>query len=111
MGDVVFGFIHDFGPDEELSARRGGGAFLDGVALPTEPASAAPPTASSSCVGIESAEPRWVREAADDLDDAAYRVRALGTIAVYALPGRRRADGRHGHDQELPRASTRPPAS
>ena len=30
MGDVVFGFVHDFGPDEEWTAVKGGGAFLNG---------------------------------------------------------------------------------
>ena len=45
------------------------------------PASAAAPTASSSCSAIESADPRWVRDAADALAERAYRLRALGTIA------------------------------
>jgi fructose-1,6-bisphosphatase/inositol monophosphatase family enzyme len=30
MKDVVFGFVHDFGTGEEWTARRGGGAFLNG---------------------------------------------------------------------------------
>ena len=33
MADVVFGFVQDFGPDEEWVATRGGGATLNGVAL------------------------------------------------------------------------------
>src|SRR4029078_3007249 len=33
MADVVFGFVQDFGPDEEWVATRGGGARLNGVAL------------------------------------------------------------------------------
>ena len=82
MGDVVFGFIHDFGPDEEFSARRGGGAFLNGVALSTEPGERRAADGRLELVGIESAEPRWVREVADDLTEAAFRVRALGAIAV-----------------------------
>ena len=32
-------------------------------------------------LGIESADPRWVRDAADALAERAYRLRALGTIA------------------------------
>ena len=82
MRDVVFGFIHDFGPGEEWTARRGGGAFLDGVALSTEPRERRSAAGKLEVLGIESADPRWVREAADDLAKAAYRVRALGTIAA-----------------------------
>jgi myo-inositol-1(or 4)-monophosphatase len=33
MGDVTFGFVHDFGSGEEWTAERGGGAFIDGVRL------------------------------------------------------------------------------
>src|SRR5690349_19936410 len=33
MADVFFGFVQDFGPQEEWLARRGGGAQLDGVTL------------------------------------------------------------------------------
>ena len=81
MADVVFGFVHDFGPEEEWVARRGAGAALNGVALD--------PTASEGrvrgkleLVGIESADPRWVRESADALVSAAHRLRAVGAIAV-----------------------------
>src|SRR3954447_21998919 len=33
MADVVFGFVQDFGPDEEWVAWRGGGAQLGGLEL------------------------------------------------------------------------------
>ena len=33
-------------------------------------------------LGIESADPRWVRDSADALADAAHRLRAIGAIAV-----------------------------
>src|SRR6478672_4813122 len=33
MGDVEFGFVHDFGSEEEWTARRGEGAFLNGHLL------------------------------------------------------------------------------
>ena len=82
MRDVVFGFIHDYGPGEEWSARRGGGAFLDGVALPTEARERRTGDGKLEVLGIESAEPHWVREAADALAEVTYRVRALGTIAA-----------------------------
>ena len=49
MADVTFGFVQDFGPDEEWVATRGGGATLNGVRLDPASASAAGrPTASSS---------------------------------------------------------------
>src|SRR3954462_7526979 len=33
MGGVVFGYVHDLGPEEEWGARRGEGAWLDGERL------------------------------------------------------------------------------
>ena len=33
MDDVVFGFVYDFGANEEWTATRGGGAFLNGEPL------------------------------------------------------------------------------
>ena len=33
MGDVVFGYVYDFGSGEEWTATRGGGAQLNGAAL------------------------------------------------------------------------------
>ncbi len=82
MGDVVFGFVHDFGPDEEWVAIRGQGATLDGQVLSTEPAERRSSSGKLELLGIESADPRWIRDAADGLADAADRIRALGTIAV-----------------------------
>jgi myo-inositol-1(or 4)-monophosphatase len=82
MGDVFFGFVHDFGPDEEWVARRGAGAHRDGVRLPTDVPERCSPDGKLEVLGLESADPRWIRAVADDLADAAYRVRALGAIAV-----------------------------
>ena len=81
MADVRFGFVYDFGPEEEWVAVAGQGANLDGVRLETD----CPERrldGKLELLGIESADPRWIREAADDIADAAYRVRAMGTIAV-----------------------------
>ena len=33
-------------------------------------------------LGIESADPRWIKASIDALEDTAYRLRALGTIAA-----------------------------
>ena len=82
MGDVFFGFVHDFGPDEEWAASRGEGATLDGQPLSTDPAERRSGAGKLELLGIESADPRWIRDAVDDLADTADRVRALGTIAV-----------------------------
>src|SRR4051795_3643181 len=64
MRDVVFGFVQDFGPDEEWVAWRGGGAQLDGVAL--DPAIEERRTGDGKLevLGIESADPRWVVQSA-----------------------------------------------
>jgi myo-inositol-1(or 4)-monophosphatase len=82
MADVAFGFVYDYGPEEEWTARRGEGAFLDGVRL--DPSAGERRTADGriELLGIESADPRWVRDAADDLAASCHRLRALGTIAV-----------------------------
>jgi myo-inositol-1(or 4)-monophosphatase len=81
MRDVVFGFVHDFGPGEEWWARRGEGARLDG--RPLDPAAPERRVRGKlELVGVESADPRWVRDSADELAESAHRLRALGAIAV-----------------------------
>jgi myo-inositol-1(or 4)-monophosphatase len=82
MADVVFGYVHDLGPDEEWVASRGGGAYFDGRALDTTPRERRADGDKLEVLGIESADPRWVAEAADDLRDSAHRLRALGSIAI-----------------------------
>ena len=82
MGDVLFGYVYDFGPGEEWVARRGEGATLDGARLPTEPGERRGADGKLEVIGIESADPRWIAQAADALTGISYRVRALGTIAV-----------------------------
>jgi myo-inositol-1(or 4)-monophosphatase len=76
MADVEFGFVHDFGAGEELSAVRGEGARLNGVRIePCEPA-------SLEVVGIDSANPSWILGAIEALQERAYRVRVIGSIAI-----------------------------
>ncbi len=81
MADVFFGYVYDFGPEEEWIARRGEGAWLDGRRLPTDAGERRGGDGRLELLGIESADPRWIREAADALAERAYRLRALGTIA------------------------------
>jgi myo-inositol-1(or 4)-monophosphatase len=82
MADVVFGYVYDFGPGEEWHATRGGGAFLDGARLDTEPRERRTSAGLLEVVGIESADPRWVTAAIDDLERTAHRLRAVGAIAI-----------------------------
>jgi myo-inositol-1(or 4)-monophosphatase len=80
-GDVVFGFVHDFGSGEEWWARRGEGAYLNGERLDPELAERRSRDGKLEIVGIESADPRWVAAAIDGLQTSAHRLRAMGTIA------------------------------
>lgn len=81
MADVVFGFVHDFGAGEEWVATRGAGARLNGVPLdPGVPERRV--GGKLELLGIESADPRWVRDSADALAARAHRLRAIGAIAV-----------------------------
>jgi myo-inositol-1(or 4)-monophosphatase len=80
MGDVVFGFVQDFGPDEEWVAWRGGGAQLNGV--PLDPSLGERRSGGLlEIVGVESADPRWVVASAEGLAGVAHRIRAIGTMA------------------------------
>jgi myo-inositol-1(or 4)-monophosphatase len=80
MADVTFGFVRDFGPDEEWVAWRGRGAQLNGVPLD---ASLGERRVRDrlEVVGIESADPRWVVARAGALENVAHRLRAIGAIA------------------------------
>lgn len=82
MADVTFGYVYDFGPREEWVARLGEGATVNG--RPLDPALPERRTADGKLevLGIESSDPRWVADAAQELAAAAYRIRAIGAIAV-----------------------------
>ncbi|HEX5761211.1 MAG TPA: inositol monophosphatase family protein [Thermoanaerobaculia bacterium] len=79
MADVELGFVHDFGAEEEFSARRGGGAFAG-----EGPIRVAPSGERLEVVGLESAEPEWARPALDLLAGKVYRLRVVGSIAITA---------------------------
>jgi myo-inositol-1(or 4)-monophosphatase len=81
MADVAFAFVHDFGAREQWWARRGEGAWRDGVPLdPTLPERRSR-DGRLELLGIESSDPQWVAAVIEPLTAAARRLRALGTIA------------------------------
>jgi myo-inositol-1(or 4)-monophosphatase len=89
MNDVAFAFVHDFGAHEQWWARRGEGAWRatpfgprEGERLDPEPGVRRSADGKLELVGIESADPRWVRARSEELVEVAHRLRALGTIAV-----------------------------
>jgi myo-inositol-1(or 4)-monophosphatase len=79
MADVEFGFVHDFGADEEFLASRGGAAQLDG--LPAQVSAEAEPL---EVVGVESVEPEWALPALEALAGKVFRLRVVGAIAITA---------------------------
>ena len=79
MADVEFGFVHDFGAEEEFSARRGAGAGADG-----HPIRVAAGGERLEVVGLESAEPEWALPALEALAGKVYRLRVVGSIAITA---------------------------
>jgi myo-inositol-1(or 4)-monophosphatase len=80
MADVVFGFVQDFGPDEEWVAFRGHGARLNGMPLDGTLGERRV-KGRLEVIGVESADPRWVVASADALAEVAHRIRAIGTMA------------------------------
>jgi myo-inositol-1(or 4)-monophosphatase len=86
MADVEFGFVHDFGAEDEFMARRGEGAQLNGA-----PIRVAPEAEPLEVVGVESAEPEWSLPAIEALSGKAFRLRVVGAIAIsgaYVAAGR-----------------------
>jgi len=80
MADVEFGFVHDFGADEEFVARRGEGARLNG-----EPVRVVAAAERLEVVGVESAEPEWALPALEALAGKVFRLRVVGAIAISAV--------------------------
>ena len=80
--EVEFGYVYDFGPGEEWWARRGGGAWLNGSRLDPRATERVDGEGRLELLGLESAEPELIQAVIDRLVGRAYRVRAIGTIAV-----------------------------
>jgi myo-inositol-1(or 4)-monophosphatase len=79
MADVEFGFVHDFGADEEFLAGRGAGARLNG-----RPVRVSAEAERLEVVGLESAEPEWALPAFESLAGSVFRLRVVGAIAITA---------------------------
>jgi myo-inositol-1(or 4)-monophosphatase len=77
MGDVDFGFVHDFGSEEEWTASRGDGARLNGHVLDGEL-----PKERIEILSFEATRTASVAEHAAAVVDLAYRLRIMGSLAL-----------------------------
>ncbi len=77
MGDIDFGFVHDFGSEEEWTATRGEGARLDGTPLEGEL-----PKKQIEILAFEATRTASVAEKAAAVVDLAYRLRIMGSLAL-----------------------------
>jgi myo-inositol-1(or 4)-monophosphatase len=92
MADVEFGYVYDFGAGEEFSARRGAGAMLGETQFSAaEGKQGVEGTRPFEIVGLEAADPAVVVPIIEALAGKAYRLRAVGSIAItlaYVATGR-----------------------
>jgi myo-inositol-1(or 4)-monophosphatase len=77
MGDVVFGYVHDFGTGEEWTATKGGGAQLDGRPLGGEG-----PKDPIEILVMEGTLAASVADHAEALVGYAHRFRIMGSLAL-----------------------------
>jgi myo-inositol-1(or 4)-monophosphatase len=77
MGDVVFGYVHDFGSGEEWTATRGGGAQLDGETL-----GGVRPKDRVEILALEGTLSSAVADRAVPLMGYAERFRMMGSLAL-----------------------------
>jgi myo-inositol-1(or 4)-monophosphatase len=77
MGDVVFGYVYDFGSGEEWTAERGVGAFLDGMALGAER-----PKDTIDILSFEGTTTSAIAELVGPVTRIADRLRVMGSLAL-----------------------------
>jgi myo-inositol-1(or 4)-monophosphatase len=77
MGDVVFGYVYDFGSGEEWTAERGRGATLNGA-----PLGAVRPKDEIEILSFEATTTAEVAERAAELVGSAHRLRIMGSLAL-----------------------------
>jgi len=86
MKDVVFGFVHDFGTNEEWTATRGEGAFLNGAPLGGQM-----PKEKIEVLALEATVAASVADKAIAFAPLAKRLRIMGSLALslcYLAAGR-----------------------
>jgi myo-inositol-1(or 4)-monophosphatase len=77
MADVSFGFVHDFGWNEEWTATAGDGARLNGAPLAHQR-----PKDEIEVLSFEATLTSFVAEQAASMVGLAYRIRILGSLAL-----------------------------
>jgi len=77
LGDVVFGFVHDFGSGEEWAAERGAGAFLDGAQI-----GAVRPKDPIEILSFEGTTTEAIAAEIAGVTALAGRVRVMGSLAL-----------------------------
>ncbi len=77
MGDVFFGYVHDFGTGEEWTAERGKGAFLGG-----KPLGAVGPKDPIEIIAFEGTTTVSVTQRVPGMVGLAERVRVMGSLAL-----------------------------
>jgi myo-inositol-1(or 4)-monophosphatase len=77
MGDVVFGYVYDFGNGEEWTAERDRGAFLNGSRL-----GAVQPKDAIEILSFEATTTAQVADKAAAMVGTAHRLRIMGSLAI-----------------------------
>jgi myo-inositol-1(or 4)-monophosphatase len=77
MRDVTFGYLFDFGSNEEWTAQRGEGAWLNGEAL-----GSVPPKDEIEILAFEATLTSSIAEKASAVVGLAYRLRVMGSLAL-----------------------------